>query len=190
MADHLRIPPPTEPVADLVHAALEAHAGASGALALALGGENRLERGGLAKTTSEDKVAASAMARLAVRAANLPELDGYENAPPRGDHSHLNSAARVRVELRASAPGRPGAKDRIERVLRVSLALLLDLTPTDIQALASSLWSSSPPVRVAGAFARFGGFGVPRLDGKTDDWTAAAFVEIQAFTTADSLSAS
>ena len=184
MADYLRIPPPTEPVADLVHAALAAHASAGGALALALGGADRLERGGQAKTPTVDKLADNAVARLAVRAANLPDLDGYENSAPRGDHTQVSSTARVRVELRASAPDRPGAKAVVERALRVAMALVLDLGRDDIQTLASATWATDAPVRVSGFFCRFGGFSVPVLDGETEDWTAAAFVEIQAHSTA------
>ena len=193
MEPHLRIPPPTEPVADLVHALLAAHAGDGGALADALGGPDRLERGGLAATTGADRLRGDAVARLAVRAANLPDLEGYESAAPRGEHSALQSAARVRVELRASAPDAPGAKGRIELALRTALGLVTRLTSAEVQAAAAALWPAGSagvaPVRVAGRVSRFGGLPVPALDGASEDWTAALFVEIQAFSTAETLSA-
>lgn len=168
----LALPPPTEPVADAVHARLAPDE----TLAVVLGGDadgspsgvpadGRVERGGSAVTSAEDRARADVNGRLAVRVSNLPDAPGYVGSPSAGDHA---ASGWVRVELRASATDRPGARLLCEAALARALALLL-LQPLPIGA--DDVEAMSTPHRHAGP--------TPALfDPEERDWTASAVVEV------------
>ena len=179
---HAVIPPPTEPAATFLRAALAPLAEPGGPLAPGADGKARLV-GALPTTPEADRIAGAPVVRLAVRVANRPDLPGYAGAMPGGPRAESTSRQWVRVELRAVAANVGGAKAAIERVLRRGLAVLLD-DDLDTEAAARAAWGDGtdgrpvPEVALVGRPALSSGPTGPVFDGVDRDWTASAVVEV------------
>lgn len=166
------VPPPAEPAADAVHAALTPEAVSGRPLGDLLGSPAsgdapRLARGGAALFSVSERDSAAPVARLAVRVANRPAVEGYHGAMSRGG---VDGHRTIPVELRVGVTDAAGARVLGEAVLAAALEALL----------GSRLASDDAAVVLNGPVHLLEGPGAVLFDEADESWTAWAVVEVSA----------